>query len=85
MREWAQSDLDGLRATLTASHPSLAISTRLERGPQIASIEAASEGAELVVLGKRRANRLKKRMIGHKLHHLVVRITAPVVVVPGPT
>ena len=82
VREWAQADLDALRAELERRHPALPMTTRLAVGSQLSSIEAATAGAELVVLGKRRARLFGKKRIGHRLHHLVVRLTAPVVVVP---
>lgn len=85
VRDWAQSDLDGLQQELQERWPALSITTQLELGLKVASIEDASVGAELVVLGKRQYNRLTKAIIGHRLHQLVVRITAPVAVVPCAT
>lgn len=80
--DWAKSDLDGLAKRLGQAHPSVEIKTAVELGSAVNTIADATIGADLVVLGKRHLGRLSKHIIGPRLHRLIVRIAAPVAVVP---
>ena len=80
--DWAKSDLEGLAKRLGREHPDLVVDTEVELGSAVHTIADATVGADLVVLGKRHRGKLSKHIIGPRLHRLIVRIPAPVAVVP---
>ena len=80
--EWAQSDLDELGAELATGRPDLEVTTRLDRGWAIPAMRRASEGAELVVVGKRQLGPVGHGVLSPRIHRLVARSGAPIAVVP---
>lgn len=80
--DWARSDLDDLCEQILDRQPDLTVTTFVDRGPAVASIETASAEAELVVLGRRHSGRITRSVISPRIQQSVVRAMAPVAIVP---
>ncbi|GHJ42376.1 universal stress protein [Streptomyces sp. TS71-3] len=80
----ATSDqLDEILAPYRQSHPELAIETRVSDGDAAGHLVAASQGAELVVVGRHHRRLLRPaRMLGSVTHAVLLHAVSPIAVVP---
>jgi nucleotide-binding universal stress UspA family protein len=67
---------------LRAAHPTLSCTARVVSGPPREALVEASEGAELVVVGRTGAGTVKRLIVGSVAQAVVRHSRAPVVIVP---
>ena len=83
IRRADERGLRGLAARAVGRHRGLKVSTCLAGGTARIALVAASEGAELLVLGSQGSGGLPELLIGSTSLHVAAHAACPVVVVPG--
>ncbi|MER5177440.1 universal stress protein [Streptomyces sp. NPDC002896] len=75
--------LDGILATHRKEHPDLRVDVSVLGGDAAGHVVAASQGADLVVVGRHRRRLLQPaRMLGSVTHAVLLHAVSPVAVVP---
>ncbi|MET7451941.1 universal stress protein [Streptomyces sp. NPDC005574] len=80
-RDWAEQTLKRAADSVRAAHPGIRVTEQLVPGPAVAALLAASEEAELLVLGSRGLGGVAGFVFGSVSQRVVARSTGPVVLV----
>jgi nucleotide-binding universal stress UspA family protein len=83
LRNAAQRMMDEAAAEVTASHPELHLTTRLEAGPAAGTLIEESDDADTVVVGNRGSGGFADLVVGSTALHVASRAHCTVVAVPA--